>query len=211
MSILAIWQFFRLVLNKWNHEDPCFPKSFAWIKLRIHRGHREYHQPRECPPFTRCPRFVCSVICQMSWFPIGTTSHNEHCWGQKWTFLKVKIPFDLFVYLAKSCSQFATKLAGLPTKYSSSLLLVLLEVIRTVAWPKCTQSLKRRKFLTDLLGDFGQIIWKVFERFFEQIFFERFFDRFFWKILWTDFLEDFLTDCLKVFLDEFLDRFVDRF
>lgn len=31
-------------------------------------------------------------------------------------------PFACVVYLAKSCSQFATKLAGLPTKYTSSLL-----------------------------------------------------------------------------------------
>ena len=51
-------------------------------------------------------------------------------------------PFACVVYLAKSCSQFATKLAGLPTKYTSSLLVaemrsyILSEELGSNTYPK---------------------------------------------------------------------------
>ena len=51
-------------------------------------------------------------------------------------------PFACVVYLAKSCSQFATKLAGLPTKYTSSLLVaemrsyILSEELGSSTYPK---------------------------------------------------------------------------
>ena len=128
MSILAILTFFMLaLLDKLNHGDPVSQKYLREWSCKctvdieyISLGnvlHLWDVQGSYAVWSAKCLGFRLAL--QATTSIVG--DKNEPFWRL--------FPFDLFVYLAKSCSQFATKLAGLPTKYTSSLLLVLLEVI----------------------------------------------------------------------------------